>query len=262
MKQFLPIVHILSAVLLLNSCSDPIQEDINHSQPGGDKAVVDERAEAYVEKIDNAELTQGNSLYYTREDGASVEVFVYFDDSNKVIKTEEKYTVKKEGSICTNLFYYKDNKMYVSKEFFEDGEGESAVFVERVTYYDKKGKAKATKSRKAPFEDQLYNSMFLVDKTRACSDERAVKVLNQQGEYETNFQFFVNDQHLLYLVVGENKEDGYRSSLVVQQKGPVIQQLLANEKASVGKPLKVDFVRTIGEFGFVFQALMNVEFVK
>src|SRR5690606_6341989 len=99
MKQFLPIMYILAVALFLFSCSDPIQEDINHSQPGGDKAVVDERAEAYVEKIDNAELTQGNSLYYTREDGASVEVFVYFDDSNKVIKTEEKYTVKKEGSI-------------------------------------------------------------------------------------------------------------------------------------------------------------------
>lgn len=262
MKQFLPFVHLLAVLFIFNACSDPIQEDINHSQPGSDKNLVDERAEAYVEKIDNAELSQGNSLYYTREDGASVEVFVYFDDANKVIKTEEKYTVKKEGSICTNLFYYKDNHLYVSKEFFEEGEGDASVFVERVSYYDKKGKAKATKSRKAPFEDQLYNSMFVVDKTKACSDDRAVQVLNQIGEYETNFQFFVNDEHLLYLVVGENKEDGYRSSLVVQQKGPVIQQLLANEKGNVGKPLKVDFVRTIGEFGFVFQALMNVDFVK
>jgi len=64
------------------------------------------------------------------------------------------------------------------------------------------------------------------------------------------------------LIVGENKENGYRSSLVVQQKGPTIQKLLQNEKGMVGTPLKVEFEKLTGDMGFEFQALLNVTFAE
>lgn len=247
---------------LLFSCGSGDPENVSFETKGDYSEMNNEQAENYVAEIDNAQLMVGNSLYYTRNDGASIEVTIYLNDSSKVLKTLERYTQEEGGSICTNIFYYKDDKKYVTKEYFEEGKGESAVFVERVTYYDPKGKPKVTKFRKAPFEDQLEYAAFELGEKHDCSDDRAVQVLNQQGEYATNFQFFVQDEHLLYLIVGENDDEGYRSSLVVQQKGPVILELLANEKKMVGTPLVVEFEKARGEMGFEFQALMGVAFAK
>jgi len=248
--------------VLLFSCGSEDPENISFESTSENSKMNNEQAEAYVLEIDNAKLMTGNSLYYTRNDGASIEVNLFLNDSSKVLKTVERYTIKEGGSICTNLFYYKNDKKYVTKEIFEEGTGESAVFVERVSYYDSKGKPKITKVRKAPYEDQLEFATFKLTDKKDCSDERAVQVLNQQGPYATNFQFFVQEEHLLYLIVGENDDEGYRSSLVVQQKGQVIQELLANERKMIGKPLVVEFEKVLGDMGFEFQALMGVMYAK
>lgn len=253
----------LALVFLFTACGDDNQEDINFGdEPANADLQTDNEADKFVKKIDEADLAFANSLYYTREDGASHEVTIFLNDSNQVVKTVESYTLSDGGSILTNVFYYNGNMKYVTREFFEEGEGENAVFVERVTYYDEKGKPKAGKLRKAPYEDQLVTQFFEPTAAKDCSDRTAVRVLNQTGEFATNFQFFVQDEHLLYLIVGENKEDGYRSSLVVQRKGPVIQKLLQDEKGMVGTPLKVEFEKLTGDMGFEFQALMNVAFVE
>jgi hypothetical protein len=64
------------------------------------------------------------------------------------------------------------------------------------------------------------------------------------------------------LIVGENKKDGYASSLVVQFKSPVIMELEAKESAMIGTPLEVDFQTAKGDMGFDFQALTSIKFVK
>lgn len=257
---------ILSIVLfsiLVAGCGEDNNDQLDYSDtPEGQEQLTDIGAEEFIAKIDTANLLSGNSLYYSREDGASVEVIIYVDDSSRIQKMVERYTKSANGSICTNFFYYKDGKKFVTKELFDEGVGESAIFTERVTYYDEKGKPKVTKYRKAPFEDQLENESFKLTEKSDCDEKRAMDVLNQTGEYVTNFQFFVRDEHLLYLVVGEDKENGYRSSLVVQHKGPVIQKLLSDEKGMIGTPLKVDHQTVVGEMGFEFQALLGVEFVK
>jgi len=183
----------LALVLLFTACGNDQQDDINFGdEPTNTDLQTDNEADKFVRQIDEADLAFANSLYYTREDGASHEVTIFLNDSNHVVKTVESYTLKDGGSILTNLFYYKGNRKYVTKEFFEEGEGQSAQFVERVTYYDENGKPKASKLRKAPFEDQLVTQFFEPTTAKDCSDKKAVSVLNQTGEFATNFQFFVS----------------------------------------------------------------------
>ncbi len=259
--KFILSIFLLS--ILAVGCGQDNTDQVDFSDsPEDQEQMSDSGAEEFIVKIDTTNLLSGNSLYYSREDGASVEVIIYVDDSSRIQKMVERYTKNASGSICTNLIYYKNGKKYVTKELFDEGVGESAVFTERVTYYDENEKPKVTKYRKAPFEDQLENESFKLTEKRDCDEKRAMDVLNQIGEFETNFQFFVRDEHLLYLVVGEDKENAYRSSLVVQHKGPVIQKLLSDEKGMIGTPLKVDHQTVVGEMGFEFQALLGVEFVK
>ena len=254
---------IISLLLIVGyACDSGVKSDVNENESSVSSRPLPENdeAEKYVYELDNKELQVGNSLYYSKEDGSMVEVEIFANDSSQVVKMVEEYTKGSSGSIERNIFYYKDNRKYVTKEYFESKAGESTNFVERVTYYDNKGNAKVSKMRIALYEDLLENESFKVITAKDCSDKRAYKVLNQVDEFETTFQGFVQVEHLTYLIVGENKRDGYSSSLIVQEKTPVIQKLLSNEKAMLGKPLVVEYEKHIGEMGFEFQALLSVDF--
>lgn len=257
---------ILASILLfsINSCDsepevkEPDTWDVNEDHEPNIQQV---NAEEYIAKIEADTLKSGNSLYYSREDGATVEAEVFVNDSSVLVKMIEEYTNSNSGSIATNTFYYKDNKKFVSKESYEEGEGDEAHYVERVTYYSD-GKASVTKERKAPFEDELSSNVFLIVKTQDCSDIRAFEVMNQKGEYGSTFQGFVHADQLLYLIVGEDKKEGYSSTLVVQYITPTINRLLADEKGMLGTPLRVNFEVMKEGKGYEFQALMGVEIIE
>jgi len=223
----------------------------------------EQQVEEYLAYIDDSDaLNVGNSLYYTREDGATIEVEIFLNDSSQILKTVEEYTRSASASIQTNIFYYKDNRKYATKEFFETGEGEEAVFTERVTYYDQDGKPKLSKQRVALFEDALVEEMFAVVRTTDCSDQRMQDVLNQTGEFETTFQGFVSEGPQAYLIVGENRDGGYRSALLVQFYTPLIKRLMDNEGTMKGTPLIVEFEKVNEAKGFEFQALMGLALKK
>lgn len=251
--------------LLIVGCGDSAKTDENVPEqniPTPTDETLYESAEAYITSIDEGKFTTAKSLYYSRPDGASVEVELFLNDSNQVVKLVEYYTPNEQSSILTNKFYYKDGVKYASKEYYEDKNEYGSFFVERVSYYDDNGKPKTTKRRTASFEDALVDSSFEIAEKRDCSDKRAFQVLNQEGEYVTNFQGIVQDQHMSYIIVGENKQDGYSSSLAVQKMTATIQHLAANESAMIGTPLEVEFSHASGDMGFTFQALITVKIVK
>lgn len=258
-QQLLLFPILLFVLIGCGSEEEPIKEPAQTNNVPAASTEESVAYEDYVLSLDTMSLSSGKSLDYTKPDGSSIEVEVYVDDSSEVVKVIEKYVRPSVGSIESKWFYYKDGKKYVTKEFFEEGEGANSGFVERVTYYDENGKAKVSKRRKAMYEDALVDEMFMMIDKYDCSDERAFKVLNQQGEFATTFQGFVQDEHLIYLVVGENKKDGYVSTLVVQQKGPSINKLLSNERSMLGTPLEVDFQKSIGDLGYEFQALLSIK---
>ena len=261
LKYFLTTL-ILAFIIMSCESNEEVKETSNETgvTVSPDLAEI-QSAEEYISEINNANLNTGKSLYYSKSDGSTVEVEVFVDTTGKIVKLIEEYSRSEQGSIETNAFYYKDEMMYASKERFEEGEGMDGFFVERVTYYDDNGAAKISKRRQAQYEDGLTNEMFEIVASKACSDDRAFRVLNQEGEFQTTFQGFIKDEHLIYLIVGENKKDGYASTLVVQQKGPTIRKLMANEKSMIGTLLEVDFQKSIGDLGFEFQALLNIKII-
>ncbi|MCH2229820.1 MAG: hypothetical protein MK105_05705 [Crocinitomicaceae bacterium] len=214
--------------------------------------------EKYAVDIDiDTTLRRGNSLYYSREDGATMEVFISVNAADETTKIIENYSNAGSVSLCSNTFYFKDGKKYISKELFEEGTELTGHFVERISYYDENEKPVLTKIRKAEYEDQLDFEMFEKIDNYDCSTERALQVLNQEGEFATTFQGFISEEPYLYLIVGEDEPTGYTSSLVVQYVDQTIQKLQMNEKEMIGKGIQVGFETLSGTQGYEYQILLS-----
>ncbi len=250
--------------LFFQSCNDSSvksnkNEEEYFEQDAYQPSDLEVEIEKIMEDIDmNDSLRYGQSLSYNRPDGASVFVKIYVNDSNYTVKLFEEYTVPNSPSINSNTFYFDQGHLIATKELFEEGTGDEGHFVERVTYYNEKEKAIKTKRRTASYEEELVYENFKSSEPVACSYNRAMQVINQEGEYQTNFVEFISEEPYLYLIVGENKKDGYYSSLVVQMMTPLIKKLKSNPEKHFGTPLTINYEILNGEQGYEYQILMGV----
>jgi hypothetical protein len=232
--------------------TDPTTELNKEYVPNKEEIAFEEKMAA----IDaNQNFQKGNSLFYSRVDGASVDVALFINSNNAVVKMVERYTNSATQSVCSNIFYLENNKKFASRELFEYASKDSLSFSERIIYYDKKEKPIVTKMKTAYFEDELDYESFSIVENHDCSIQRAIDVINQTGEYVTTFRGFVKEDPYLYLIVGENDNKGYSSSLVVQMMTSTIKKLQLNEAKMIGAPLTVDFQTLDDSQGFVYQIL-------
>ena len=264
MKNITACVVFIGMISFLMSC-DSTETTQNEKLKEAATAIdleQGEAAEAYITTIDeNDSLAIGNSLYYSRPDGSSFEVEFVVNDSGRVVKMTQFYTTTSSGSIQTKLFYYQNGIKYATKEYFETGTGESAKFVERISYYSKNEQPVATKQRIAPYENELEYEPFGLSELFDCNDAQAFRALNQEEEFETNFKGFATDGTASYLLVGENKPDGYISALLVKSYTPLINKLMSKEGIMRGVPIEVDFEKVRTTTG-TYQMLLGVRQVN
>jgi len=259
MNLFKSVSTILFFALVLIGCSNQpgVNEDpITEYKASSEEIVFDD----LIAEIDlNDTLSRGNSLFYSKPNGASIEVYVFVNEKGETVKMIESYIDGGSSSICSNTFYFKDGGRFASKEKFEVGEGEEGYFVERVSYYDEKDKPIVSKKRSATYEEELDFEMFSPIEKYNCSMERALSVLNQSGPFATTFQGFVKEEPYTYIIVGENKLDGYSSSLVVQNVDRTIQVLKENERDMIGKAVIIEFETVRSAEGYEYQILHSVQ---
>lgn len=268
-KTFLILV---SVALLWTACSDStpakeIKKTKNEKSPeelGVDDGTGGEY-EDYMAIIDASDsLLIGSSMYYAKNPDLSNEtyqVYLLLDDSSNILRIEERYTKGNVGSLLTNFHYFRDGERIASKEIYNEGEGESEMFYERVTYYEGQTPI-ASKKRGHRFEEYLENELFQMISPIGCSFEKAQRAIAQEGEFQTNFLDVLRIGGLIYIEVGEGDPNGFSTTLLVQQVTPVIQDLISNRDKHVGKKVKVDFREMPDGQGFTFQALLGIEIVE
>ena len=247
----------LTTLLLILTCASCKTDEVVTDSDETDEPVIEtpsnDELEAYLMEIDlNDELELASSLYYTKGSDSGeemVQVNLFLTDSSEVLKIEELMVRPGTNSIVSNVFYYKDEVKCASKQFFEESINDSSYFVEVLSYYDADAKVILSKRRTAMFEDYLDQEAYTVVKNSDCSDARAFDVVNQEGNFETTFQGFVEFGQFTYLIVGENKKVGFASSLVVQRESALIRELRANEKEMIGTPLEVEFGTAMDDGG-------------
>jgi len=262
LKALLLYVSIATLFAACNSEPTQVQETKNKAEKTTPDDGRGASYEAYMAQIDKSDsLTLANTLFYTKGNGESYQAYVLLDDSSRLVRIEEKYTLSSSGSLLTNYFYYKNNEKIASKEIFIEGSGDTESFVERVSYY-KNGKAEISKERRARFEEYLQNESFNLIKAHDCSDKRANTALRREGEFATNFVSVVLEDPATYVIVGEGTDDGYVSALVVQRITPLVSQMMNNPESLKNKPLDLQFQEMHESSGYTFQALLSVQLAK
>lgn len=207
----------------------------------------------------NTELTVMNSLSYNDNAGSKDEAIAYLDKSQNAVKIEENFEDVKTGNYGKYIFYVENGKKFASKEIYFDNQLKEPSFVERITYYDAKEKPVFTRERLAPYEEDLEDMSFTITTPKALSIDRTMRIINQEGEFETTFQGFASGGNLNYLLVGENTPDGFASSLAVQYTEGDIAKLMKNERDMIGTPLEVEHQIMVDERGLRFQVLLSVK---
>jgi hypothetical protein len=259
MKAIIQLI-IPSAVIILTSACGGKQDSTSKSVETNHKELIfsgKESIEAHVAAIDNdQELVPANSLMYSHPDGSTAEATAYLDQKETIMKIEERFNDAKTGNFGRRIFYFENGKRILTKEIYQDNTLKKPAFVERQSFYDKNDKIQYSQVREAEFEENLEMCTFRMTEAVDCPVKRAMQILNQEGPFATTFQGFVSGGDMDFLIVGEDVPEGYTSSLAIQHKEGDIQKLLANQRAYVGKKLKVQFERMVDHRDMEFQVLL------
>lgn len=247
--------------ILFTSCSDENLQDQNipdDETPIQDyKPYKDElKFESIVEVIDTTKGYQtANSLFYSRPDGATADVQLFYDDTEELKKMVLFYTKPSSAGTSKEIHYFDKGARVVSRELFDNGK----AFEERISYYNANDSVLYTKSRTAEYEEYIDQYSFQKIDNYYCDMATAIQVLNQEGHFATTFRGFVEEEPFLYLIVGEDDMEGYTSALVIQDIDQSIIKLKETELEHIGKPMKIEFERSGGAEGFEYQLLTSAQ---
>jgi hypothetical protein len=204
------------------------------------------------------ELNIMNSLSFNNNEGSTIEATAYFDKNGAEVKILELFNDSKTGNQSTTTFYIANGKKFASRQILFDNTTKPTKFIERISFYDSTQKVQFTKERSAEYEELLNDVTFSPAKLFDCNIDRAMRALNEQGEFETTFQGFVTTKDLDYILVGANNEEGFVSSLAIILPDETINTLKSNERKYIGTPLEVEFQNKVNGNGASYQALMRI----
>jgi hypothetical protein len=215
--------------------------------------------EAHMAEIENnSDWKVMNSLAYNNNEGSTEEVIAYLNKNDEAVKLEERFSDISTGNNGYRHFYVADQKTFATREVYFDNTIKKPAYIERITFYGKNQQPNYTKERSADTELELENAVFQQRSPIGVSIERAMQVINQQGEFATTFQGFVQSGGITYLLVGENSQDGYASSLAIQYENEDIKKLKVNERGMIGTPLQIKHQTMVDEKGLKFQVLLDL----
>ncbi|TNE56085.1 MAG: hypothetical protein EP338_00535 [Bacteroidetes bacterium] len=215
-------------------------------------------------EIDREIASEGqllSSFRYSKEDGAMILAHAHLTNEGRIIKIDEEFNDGPGKSYGLNSYYLKGDKPFATRAYFEEVKGGKSMFVERISYY-KDGKVQKTKERTAEYEELIEDKQFVGVKPQALSVERAQRIMNQEKEFETLFQGFVEVQAVNYMVLGSAEEDGYTTTVRIERPDQFTYFLLANQEECLNKKVKVSFENVVDRTGFEYQSYLGGGFVN
>jgi hypothetical protein len=260
--------YIFPLLILLAACETSEGSDQTPVKREKPKVVVSFKNEADMDRrmveIDSIVAESGlvaSSLYYSKgESGESIQVDGHMNEDNEIMKIEEIFNDGEGKNNGRRYYYLNGGKPFVTVELYDEVNGDRVQFVDRVSYYDAKGKVMKTKERRGDFEELVEQMSYKPVPLVGITMDRAMRAINQEKEFETTFQGFVDSDMFTYLSVGENTPDGFRSALRLDYKDELILMLRGNQEGYLGEKLRVNYEKRIEDNGFSFQVYAGGEF--
>lgn len=204
-----------------------------------------------------------SSLYFSKgETGESIQVDGHMNEENTIMKLEEFFNEGNGKNSGKRIYYLNGGAPFAIHELFDDVSGAKPQFVDRISYYDEKGKVLKTKERRGDYQDLTETMRYVPVGVVTMTMDRVMRALNQEKEFETTFQGFIHQDIFSYISVGENKPDGFRSALRLDYKDQLIMALSANEEGYLGEKVRVNYEKHVDETGFEFQVYAGGKFAE
>lgn len=259
---------IFGFILFLNLIACANKEEkrskLNHSLKEIKPLFKDEDAfENEIKSIEtNNKLIEVSSLEYLSSEGDSYLVKGLVEVSkNKQNMTLRKLTFRKVSqngneTICS--YFYIGSRKFSSEceQLIQKGVEFIKVFTK--SYYDDSSNVFFSKSSSGR-ADSFNKNEFSSCKPTNHDDNLALKIINQEGDFETNFQGFTESMGKNYLILGT---ESMSSTVAFLDYNPSLKLLKNNEKKYLGKKLIVSFSVKTEANGFTFQALEDIDFAK
>ncbi|MFN5415531.1 MAG: hypothetical protein ACK5B9_00635 [Flavobacteriia bacterium] len=244
------------SLIVLASCSGKTEEKTLENSKGK----IDGALDAEMKAIDADISTSGQvatSMRYTKNEDVYIVVNAHLNAGGKFVKIEEDFNDGAKGNNGKNSFYLKDDKVFATRAYYSDMQAAKPAFVDRITYYDKNEKAIKSIEKRVDYEEDLDQAEYVEVKTVALSIDRARRVLDQKGEFETTFQGFIDVNPLKYIIIGEKNSNGYVSSIRVDYEDDFIKMLLKDQNKYMNRKIFIQFENVVDPTGMQYQSYLS-----
>jgi len=254
----------ISCILLICSCSVEQEKENPKTKKIELESIVPSYKEAslFETKIDeidfNKNLIEAKSLSYINLN-KSVEQVIAMVDSSMQFSKLTHFVTEENGNQSETSFYFSGNLMFASikitRRFFENEGYEKEV----KCYYNDKGEVLFSAQRKSKLSENLKAVAYSKAEKCVHNPSKALEIINQQGQYATNFQGFNEANGKLYITVGTKTTS---SSIVINAYEGILKTLKNNESKFLNKSLKIDFEEINQLDGFSYQALLDIQLLQ
>lgn len=244
-KYIFPLLLVLAACSSEEGKTDEKKEDpATVVKTFANESEMDNRM-LEIDALINTSTQMVSSMKYMKNNGTYIQVLGHMNRDNQVLKLEEQFSDGEGKSTGVRYYYLNGGKPFVTHELIDEAQSDGTyMFVDRISYYNNKGKVLKTKERRSSYQEETEKMSYKPVGLTGIKIDRALRALNSQKEFECTFQGLFMEGGVTYLVVGENNKtdkDPFTAALRCDYKDPLILQLSSNPEGYMGDKLKVNF---------------------
>ena len=243
--------YIFPLIFILAACSS---EESNKPEKKEDPATVvkkfanemdmDNRM-LEIDALISTSTQMVSSMKYQKDDGTFIQVLGHMNRDNQILKLEEQFSDGEGKNQGVRYYYLNGGVPFATQEQIDEAQADGTFkFVDRISYYDAKGKVLKTKERSAPYAEDTETMKYKPVALNGIKIDRAMRALNSKKEFACTFQGLLADGGVTYLIVGEDNKKNpmpFTAALRCDYKDPLILQLSSDPDSYMGEPLKVNF---------------------
>jgi len=186
-----------------------------------------------------------SSMKYQKEDGTFIQVLGHMNRDNQILKLEEQFSDGEGKNQGVRYYYLNGGVPFATQEQIDEAQSDGTFkFVDRISYYNAKGKVLKTKERSAPYAEDTEKMTYKPVALNGIKIDRAMRALNSKKEFACTFQGLVSEGGVTFLIVGENNKNNptpFTAALRCDYKDPLILQLSSSPESFMGERLTVNF---------------------
>lgn len=245
MKKSILLGLLTIACLSFTSCNNEnsaVETEVTHYEASDIEKKLDAKLADILAQV--ATYPNDNySLNYRNEAGITYTAVERLSQDNKVLIYELNSTIGDQSAINKTTFYMNGAHPFITIERFDNTEKVSVPeFIERISYYDEKGKVLKSKLRKAGSEDELEEVEFTPTKNHAISLDLVKDIMARKGNFELTFQGFILSENALdFIMVGAPGKDGFSSAIQIEHYDSFINEAKKNQEKYLNRKVNIQF---------------------